>query len=69
MLPVTTVDPELDVPDEGVIPRNGQDASYYAFYSPDALRNAPVAIQIVGRRWGEEELLAIGEVVDKAVKR
>ena len=46
----------------------GLDDHFEALYSPEAFKNGPIGIQIVGRRYGEEELLAIAEVVEEALR-
>lgn len=68
ILPVTRVDPALDVKDEGYLPKSDLDAKIYNMYTPDTFRDAPVAVQLAGRRFREEELLGICEVVDEALK-
>ncbi|KAL2312851.1 Amidase [Schizosaccharomyces pombe] len=64
VFPVTTVDPKLDVKDESYIPMNEQDAANYETYSPEDYLDAPVSLQLVGKRWQDEELLA---ALDKIV--
>ena len=59
--------PTLDPVDQKFEPRSELDASYHGFYTPEALCNAPVGVQLVGRRWQEEELLGVANVVDKLV--
>lgn len=39
------------------------------YSSPDVFRDAPVGIQVVGRRWREEECLGLAEMVDEALKK
>lgn len=38
-----------------------------AFYDPEAMHGMPVGVQIVGKRWEEEKVLAMMRVVDEAL--
>ncbi|KAL1689447.1 amidase signature domain-containing protein [Schizophyllum commune] len=68
IIPVTRVDPELDVKDEACTPKSDLEARVYGMYSPETFRDAPVCVQLAGRRFREEELLGICEIVDEALK-
>ncbi|EJD42747.1 amidase signature enzyme [Auricularia subglabra TFB-10046 SS5] len=68
VIPVTRVDPELDVPAEKHDFRNIQDQLIYEMYTPEKFENAPVGLQVVGRTQEEEAVIAMAEVVDAAVK-
>jgi amidase len=77
VLPVTTVDPKQDVPDENwsrrqPYPKIDSQAPEYGdaelqdlYADADVFKNAPIGIQLVGRRLQEEVLLSIAQVVDK----
>lgn len=68
-VPVTFVDPS-DTPDHNYKPRTDLDKNVHSMYSsPDVFRDAPVGIQVVGRRWREEECLGLAEMVDEALKK
>ncbi|KAL1743031.1 amidase signature domain-containing protein [Schizophyllum fasciatum] len=67
ILPVSTVDPALDAKDEGYTPRSDLEAKIYDMYSAKTFRDAPLCVQLAGRRYREEELLGICEIVDEAV--
>lgn len=75
-LPVTRVDPSKDeITEEWKKgPGHGSpllEAGVYtaknALYNPVATAGMPVSIQIVGRKWGEEKVLAMMGVVDEAL--
>ena len=65
---MTRVDPELDVKDEACRPKSDLEARVYGMYSPETFRDAPVCVQLAGRRFREEELLGICEIVGEALK-
>ncbi|GAA5885687.1 hypothetical protein JCM6882_007528 [Rhodosporidiobolus microsporus] len=62
-VPVTKVDPKLDGPDSSFVPLTPKDQEVHDVYSAEVTAGMPVAVQLVGRRWEEEELLAIAERV------
>ncbi|KAL1726399.1 amidase signature domain-containing protein [Schizophyllum commune] len=68
IIPVTRVDPELDAKDQEYTPKSELEAKVYGMYSPETFRDAPVCVQLAGRRFREEELLGICEIVDEALK-
>ena len=37
------------------------------FYDPEGMKDMPIAIQVVGKRWDEEKVLGMMDVVDKAL--
>jgi len=47
--------------------RNDIEKSIFAQWQPDTYANAPISLQLVGRRHNEEKLLAMLDVVEKAV--
>ncbi|GAA6003800.1 uncharacterized protein JCM10292_003380 [Rhodotorula paludigena] len=68
VFPVTKVDPALDTKDSTAFkPLNDEDQQFFNDYDPDLTAGMPAAIQVVGRRWREEDLLAVAEVVAAAV--
>lgn len=69
MFPVTTVDPAVDVKDGGYVPKNDEDRFVYDMYSPERYRDAPVSLQLVGRRGYDEKVIAALEEVEKAMGR
>ncbi|KAL1673882.1 amidase signature domain-containing protein [Schizophyllum commune] len=68
IIPVTRVDPEVDAEDQEYTPKSELEARVYGMYSPETFRDAPVCVQLAGRRFREEELLGICEIVDEALK-
>ncbi|ETS74588.1 hypothetical protein PFICI_13072 [Pestalotiopsis fici W106-1] len=69
-IPVTVVDQVLDQPEADYKPRNEMDAKVYEMYkSPELFRNGPVGIQVISRRWHEEECLGLARIVDEALKQ
>ncbi|RDW76672.1 Acetamidase [Aspergillus mulundensis] len=69
VFPVTSVDPVKDGKVEGYEPVNEEDRVVYEMYSPERYRDAPVSLQIVGRRGCDEMVLAALEVVERAMGR
>ncbi|OJD36773.1 glutamyl-trna amidotransferase subunit [Diplodia corticola] len=64
--PVTEVDPAIDVKDETYKPRNDQDDFNHKLYEPELYRDAPVSLQLVGRRFEDEKVLqAMEYIVEK----
>ncbi|EHK97221.1 putative Acetamidase [Glarea lozoyensis 74030] len=68
-LPVTTVDKEVDVVDEGYEPKSEQDEMIHKTYDPELFDGAHVGVQIVGRRFQEEKILTITEILGHALGR
>jgi len=75
-LPVTRVDPTKDQltsewktgPGLGSpLLENGIYRGKKPLYNPEAMEGMPVNIQLVGKKWEEEKVLAIMDVVDKAL--
>ncbi|KAH8655411.1 amidase signature domain-containing protein [Xylariales sp. PMI_506] len=69
VFPVTAVDPLLDIKDVDYQPKNEQDKFVYDMYSPQKFQNAPVSLQIVGRRQAEEKVLAALVEIERALGR
>ncbi|KAJ8095263.1 hypothetical protein PM082_010486 [Marasmius tenuissimus] len=78
VLPVTTVDPSLDALDKEWTECGPEAGSVMVhklmykdakqkFYNPEALKGMPVGVQIVGRRFEDEKVLAMMSVVDNAL--
>ena len=69
-VPVTFVDPELDIPDPTYEPKNDIDSVVHNMYdSEETFKDGPIGIQVVGRRWREEEVLGLAKVMDESIKR
>ncbi|KAF8630529.1 hypothetical protein AX15_002855 [Amanita polypyramis BW_CC] len=77
-IPVTRVDPEKDkITEEWIngsghgstILESGLFTSKNALYNPEAMKGMPVGVQIAGRKWEEEKVLAMMHVVDEVLGR
>ncbi|GAA6047051.1 hypothetical protein JCM3770_004172 [Rhodotorula araucariae] len=67
-IPTTTVDPALDAGAvDGFVPLTPKDEEVHSTFSAETTAGMPVAIQLVGRRWQEEQLLAIAERVQEVI--
>lgn len=69
VFPVTTVDPDLDVADVNYAPKNVQDSWVHSLYTPETFADAPVSLQIVGRRQEDEKVLAALVEIERAMGR
>lgn len=69
MFPITSVDPDLDVADADYVPKNAQDAFVHNMYSPQVFADAPVSLQIIGRRQEDEKVLAALVEIERAMGR
>ncbi|KAF8903595.1 amidase signature domain-containing protein [Mucidula mucida] len=76
VLPVTRVDPEKDALTEEWTKRQGEGSRFMEdqifrnskpLYDVASMKGMPVAIQVVGKRWEEEKVLAMMDVVDGAL--
>ncbi|KAJ4485909.1 general amidase [Lentinula aciculospora] len=69
VIPVSKVNPEIDrvkPPHEFL---NADDKANYDLYHPADFADAPISVQLVGRTLEEEAVIAMGEIVDAALKR
>jgi len=75
-IPVTRVDNEKDILTDDWIAGPGHGSRIFEggiyhgknpLYNPEATKGMPVNIQIVGRKWEDEKVLAIMKVVDEAL--
>ncbi|CAI6097678.1 unnamed protein product [Clonostachys chloroleuca] len=62
------VDPKLDIVDEQYKPRSKADKREYDKYIPERFAGAPIALQIVGKHFQDEEIVAATELVSKIVQ-
>jgi Asp-tRNA(Asn)/Glu-tRNA(Gln) amidotransferase A subunit family amidase len=69
VFPVTKVDQKLDVKDVDYKPKNDQDQFIYDMYSPEKYVDAPVGLQIIGRRHYDEKVLAALAEIERALGR
>ena len=68
VIPVTMADKSVDLNDPNYAPLNDLDAKNWAWYDAEAYDGAPVGLQIVGRKYEEEKILAIAKIVDIILK-
>jgi len=64
IIPFGTADPKLDPKDSEFVPMHELDATVQALYEPELMAGAPVALQLVGPRLGDEQLLKDVETID-----
>ncbi|PGH13052.1 hypothetical protein AJ79_03889 [Helicocarpus griseus UAMH5409] len=70
VFPVTTVDQAVDLREESYQPRNDKDRYNYDLYpGPERYEGAPVSLQLVGRRFCDEKVMAGLEAIEKAMGR
>lgn len=70
MFPVTSVDSARDARESNYVPRNEFDKFNHELYAkPEQYEGMPVNLQIVGRRFYDEKVLAGLEAVERAMGR
>ncbi|CUM67338.1 uncharacterized protein PRCAT00005031001 [Priceomyces carsonii] len=63
------VDPKLDVVDSEYKPRNDYEAYEYSLYTdPKDFKDAPIGLQLTGRRYFDEELVKASQVIAKIIQ-
>ncbi|KAI2468374.1 amidase [Annulohypoxylon bovei var. microspora] len=67
IVPFTHADPVLDPADAGFKPRHAADQKNQDMYDPELFKGAPVALQIVGPRLGDKQLLKDAELLDSVL--
>ncbi|KAL7622223.1 hypothetical protein AAE478_007726 [Parahypoxylon ruwenzoriense] len=67
VVPFTHVDPALDPVDSEFKPNHEADRKNQAMYDPELFKGAPVALQIVGPRLGDKQLLRDAELLDSVL--
>ena len=65
----TRVDPQLDPADETYTARSDFEEKEWKKYRPERFENAPVALQLVGRKHRDEETIAAGKLVDSIMRQ
>lgn len=68
VIPVTIADKNIDKYEDGYEPINEHDKTCFEDYDAELYDGAHVGIQLVGRRFQEEKLLAIAEYVSQILK-
>ncbi|GMM28044.1 hypothetical protein DAMA08_007600 [Martiniozyma asiatica (nom. inval.)] len=61
-------DPNIDVKDTNYIPRSEMDKIEQDKYIPELFSGAPIGLQISGRRYFDEEVVAFGKLIDEMLK-
>lgn len=67
VFPVSQVDQEQDKAEEEYTPLNKQDEWNYKLYSPDKYVDAPISLQLVGRRYDDEKIFEAMELIKDSV--
>ncbi|GAA6007715.1 hypothetical protein JCM10207_004851 [Rhodosporidiobolus poonsookiae] len=63
-IPVGVVDTAKDMVQDEFVPLTEADKDIHSRYDPLATAGMPTSIQLIGRRWKDEELLAVAQRVD-----
>lgn len=69
VVPVTTVDKNVDEKDPQFNPRNEAEEAVYKMYNLNLYHGLPVCLQVVTKKLEEEKALSIAEACDRAIKR
>jgi amidase len=67
VFPVTKVDQEKDTPSHDFKPMSSQDEWNHTMYSPERFIDAPVSLQLVGRRYDDEKIFEAFELICGAI--
>jgi amidase len=68
--PAGKVNSQIDIKPEGCYePRNKMDSSNWALYDTDMMGGHPIGLQLVGRRFEEEKILAAATVIEKLLRK
>ncbi|KAF4776197.1 hypothetical protein HER10_EVM0004269 [Colletotrichum scovillei] len=62
------VDPKVDVVDANYKPRSATDEREYKKYIPEAFVDAPIALQLAGKHFRDEETVAAADLVTKIIQ-
>ncbi|PVF95671.1 amidase [Serendipita vermifera] len=65
--PVSKVDSGVDKKERGFEPMSDLDSDNYKLYDPDEFHGLPVSLQLVGRRFEDEKVLAVFEYIQQAI--
>ncbi|KAI9733086.1 MAG: hypothetical protein M1834_003633 [Cirrosporium novae-zelandiae] len=68
VFPVSQVDPAIDKVEEGYKPMNESDEFNYKLYEPEKYRDAPISLQLVGRRYDDEKVIEALEFIKDSIK-
>ncbi|KAK3307120.1 amidase signature domain-containing protein [Chaetomium strumarium] len=67
-IPVTKADKSIDVVDKSYVPLSDHDKLNWDDYDPEIYHGAPVGLQLVARKFEEEKILAIADIVVAALQ-
>ncbi|PPR01516.1 hypothetical protein CVT24_001886 [Panaeolus cyanescens] len=67
VFPVTTVDPEVDIPQPPHKFHNHEDEAIFNLYATDVFKGCPVGLQLIGRTLEEEAVIRMTYIVDEAL--
>ncbi|GFZ51690.1 Acetamidase [Saitozyma sp. JCM 24511] len=67
IIPVTQVDPAVDVAPPAHEFRNEQDKFNYEQYDPEYYRDAPISLQVIGKKYEEEAVIRMTEIIASAL--
>ncbi|KAI0825163.1 general amidase [Trametes gibbosa] len=68
VIPVTKVDPKVDVVPVREEFWSDEDKIVHDLYNPETYKGLPIGVQVVGPAFQEEVVLGVGEIVDAALK-
>lgn len=69
IFPVTSVDKNVDQKYSAFKPIDDLDAQIQSDYDPEAYDGVPVCVQLVGKRFQEERVIAIAKKIDNLIKK
>ncbi|KAK2596552.1 hypothetical protein N8I77_013437 [Diaporthe amygdali] len=61
-------DKNVDIRDETYQPRSDVDGEEWRSYDPELFHGVPIAVQLAGKRFKDEEVLAAAKLLDDAIK-
>ncbi|KAH8809188.1 amidase signature domain-containing protein, partial [Xylogone sp. PMI_703] len=67
VIPVSKLDAEVDKIEQDYQPRNEKDKAIWEQYDPHLQHGTPIGLQLVGRRFQEEKMIALAEMFEKAL--
>lgn len=67
VVPITRVNTSVDKPYAHFNPVSTDDAHNASLWSPDKYAGSPIGVQVVGKRFHEEEVLAAMQVIAEAL--
>ncbi|KAF4903706.1 putative amidase [Colletotrichum fructicola] len=62
------VDPAIDVVEEDYNPRSAEDEREYKKYTPEDFKDAPIALQLAGKHFRDEDTIAASEMVSRIIQ-